>query len=99
MNIQKTQEGQNVVLKLAGRLDTDTAPALETAVKEGLDGVTSLRFDFSNLEYISSAGLRILLMAQKLMNKQGSMVIFGTNEGIDEIFEMTGFSDILTIEK
>lgn len=99
MDIQKIQEGQNLILKLEGRLDTDTAPALETIVKDGLTGVTSLRFDFSNLDYVSSAGLRILLMVQKIMNKQGSMVIFGTNEGIDEIFEMTGFSEILTIEK
>lgn len=99
MNIQKTQEGQELVLALDGRLDTDTAPLLEAEIKEGLAGVSALRFDFTNLAYLSSAGLRVLLLAQKTMNKQGSMVIFGTNEGIDEIFEMTGFSEILTIEK
>ena len=85
-------------LVLSGRLDTITAPQLEAELKKNIDGITSLLFDFSDLEYLSSAGLRVLLAAQKVMNKQGSMVIKNVNDTIMEIFEVTGFADILTIK-
>ena len=98
MNIVKTNEGAKLTLALEGRLDTTTAPQLEAEVKGALAGVTELVMDFSQLEYLSSAGLRVLLAAQKAMNKQGSMVIRHVNETIMEVFEVTGFSDILTIE-
>ena len=98
LNIGKEKNGNELKLALEGRLDTTTAPQLEAEVKEGLDGIESLVFDFENLEYISSAGLRMLLFAQKTMNKQGSMVVKNCSEEIREIFEVTGFSDILTIE-
>ena len=98
MNIVKTSEGTKLTLALEGRLDTTTAPQLEAEVKGALAGVTELVMDFSQLEYLSSAGLRVLLAAQKAMNKQGSMVIRHVNETILEIFEVTGFLDILTIE-
>ena len=98
LNILKTQEGNKLTVTLEGRLDTTTAPQLETEVKESLSGVESLVFDFAKLEYVSSAGLRVLLSAQKIMNKQGSMVVKNSSEEVKEIFEVTGFSDILTIE-
>lgn len=98
LNIGKTQNGTELTLTLEGRLDTTTAPELETEVKENLNGIESLIFDMATLEYISSAGLRVLLSAQKIMNKQGSMVIRNSSEEVNEIFEVTGFSDILTIE-
>ena len=98
MTINKNQNGSDLKIKLEGRLDTTTAPQLDEELKSSLDGITSLEFDFSNLEYISSAGLRVLLSAQKVMNKQGSMVIKNVNDEINEIFEVTGFVDILTIE-
>ena len=98
MTINKELNGNDLLIGLEGRLDTTTAPQLEEALKSAIDGITSLKFDFSKLEYISSAGLRVLLSAQKTMNKQGSMVITGANETIMEVFEVTGFSDILTIE-
>ena len=98
LNIEKTQNGNELTVVLEGRLDTTTAPQLETEVKESLSGVEKLIFDFAKLEYISSAGLRVLLSAQKIMNKQGSMVVKNSSEEIKEIFEVTGFSDILTIE-
>ena len=97
LNINKTVENGKIVFKPEGRLDTVTAPQLEEALKE-LDAVTSLTFDFEKLEYISSAGLRVLLSAQKMMNRQGEMKLCNVNETIMEIFEVTGFSDILTIE-
>ncbi|MBE5845524.1 MAG: STAS domain-containing protein [Butyrivibrio sp.] len=97
MTINKTANGNELVIALAGRLDTTTAPQLDEEVK-AIDGVTKLVFDFAALEYISSAGLRVLLSAQKIMNKQGSMVIKNVNEEIREIFDVTGFIDILTIE-
>ena len=81
-----------------GRLDTTTAPELEAVIKENLAGVTNLVMDFAELEYLSSAGLRVILSAQKTMNKQGEMVIRNVNETINEVFEITGFIDILTIE-
>lgn len=98
MNILKTSEGTKLTLALEGRLDTTTAPQLEAEVKGALAGVTQLVLDFAQLEYLSSAGLRVLLAAQKLMNKQGEMVIRHVNETIAEVFEVTGFSDILTVE-
>ncbi|MEG0392068.1 MAG: STAS domain-containing protein [Anaerovoracaceae bacterium] len=98
MVIEKTTGEGTLNLKLNGRLDTTTAPQLEGEVKENLEGVTHLTFDFSGLEYLSSAGLRVLLSAQKIMNKQGSMVISNVNDTIMEVFEVTGFVDILTLE-
>lgn len=97
MIIAKTQEGSKLTLALEGRLDTTTAPQLEEEIKGGLAGVTGLALDFSRLEYLSSAGLRVILAAQKIMNKQGEMVVCHANETILEVFEVTGFSDILTI--
>ena len=96
MTIAKTREGGKLTLALEGRLDTTTAPQLEAEVKH-LDGVTELVLDFEKLEYLSSAGLRVILAAQNTMNRQGTMVIRQVNETIMEVFEVTGFVDILTI--
>ena len=98
MIINKTRNDNELQIALEGRLDTTTSPELEAAMKESLDGVTVLTFDFSKLEYISSAGLRVLLSMQKIMNKQGSMKLTHVGEVIMEIFEVTGFTEILTIE-
>lgn len=98
LNINKKIENGKVVFTPEGRLDTVTAPQMDSAVKEVLPGLCELTFDFKNLEYISSAGLRMLLSAQKAMNNQGKMKLCNVNETIMEIFEVTGFSDILTIE-
>lgn len=98
MTIEKNSDGSKLTLALEGRLDTVTTPSLEAELKQSLNDVTELVFDFSKLEYISSAGLRVLLSAQKTMNKQGSMVIRHVNETIMEVFEVTGFIDILSIE-
>lgn len=98
MTINKTAEAGKLTLALEGRLDTGTAPQLEAELKSSLDGVTTLVLDFTGLEYISSAGLRVLLGAQKVMSKQGGMVIRNVNEVISEVFEVTGFVDILNIE-
>ena len=98
MTINKKSEGEKLTLTLSGRLDTNTSPALEAELKHSVDGVKELIFDFSDVEYISSAGLRILLAAQKVMNRQGSMKLIGVNDDVMEVFEITGFSDILTIE-
>lgn len=98
MTINKTKTGSELTVALEGRLDTTTAPQLDSFLKEELPGVTDLTFDFSQLDYISSAGLRILLSAQKVMNRQGSMKIVNVSEILMEIFEVTGFVDILTIE-
>ena len=98
MTINKTANGNELTIALEGRLDTTTAPQLDDELKTALNGVEKLEFNFEKLEYISSAGLRVLLSAQKVMNKQGSMVIKNVNEEIQEIFEVTGFVDILTIE-
>lgn len=97
MNIIKQQQASALTIQLEGRLDTATAPQLEAEIRE-LDGVTELTVDLAALEYLSSAGLRVLLAAQKIMNKQGRMVVCHVNETIMEIFEVTGFIDILTIE-
>ena len=98
MTITKTRNAGNLTLAVEGRLDTTTAPDLEKELKASLAGVTDLTMDFAKLEYISSAGLRVLLSAQKQMNKQGSMVVRNVNEIVQEVFEVTGFADILTIE-
>ena len=98
MVINKTQNGTTLNIALEGRLDTTTAPQLEAELKSDLADVTSLVMDFEKLEYISSAGLRVLLSAQKIMNKQGEMKLIHVNDVINEIFEVTGFSDILNIE-
>lgn len=98
MDMQLTQNGSALTVALKGRLDTMTAPELEKRLKDALGGVEELIFDLEALEYISSAGLRVLLSAQKTMNRQGSMKVLHPNEIISEIFEVTGFSDILTIE-
>ncbi len=98
MTINKTTEGSKLTLVLEGRLDTTTAPELEAVVKSDLEGMTQVVMDFEKLDYLSSAGLRVILAAQKIMNKQGSMVICHVNETIMEVFEVTGFSDILTIK-
>ena len=98
LNIEKKSEGKNLSFVLSGRLDSRTAPDLEKEVKDNIEGVEKLDFDFADLAYISSAGLRVLLSAQKIMNKQGKMVVKNCSDEIKEIFEVTGFSDILTIE-
>lgn len=98
MTIDKKLNGSALCVALEGRLDTTTAPELESELKASLGGVTELTFDFEKLDYISSAGLRVLLSAQKIMTKQGAMKIVHVNEMIMEVFEVTGFSDILTIE-
>lgn len=97
MNITKKAEGSQLCIALEGRLDTTTAPELEKELNSSLEGVTELTFDMAGLDYLSSAGLRILLGAQKTMNKQGSMEVIHVNETIMEIFEVTGFADILTV--
>lgn len=98
MNIIKNTEGKTLNIALEGRLDTTTAPQLEAELKQSIADNTELDLDFGKLEYISSAGLRVLLAAQKVMNKQGKMVIRNVNDVISEVFEVTGFADILTIE-
>ena len=98
MTIEKTTNGNKLTIELAGRLDTTTAPKLETELKQNISGVEELVLDLAALEYLSSAGLRVLLSAQKVMNRQGSMVVKHVNETIMEIFEVTGFVDVLTIE-
>lgn len=92
------KNGGNLSLTVCGRLDTVTAPQLEEQIKENINGVTALVFVCDGLDYISSAGLRVLLSAQKIMSRQGSMVLRGVNSSVREIFDVTGFSDFLTIE-
>ena len=98
MMIYKERNENALTVTLEGRLDTSTAPVLERTLKDSLGGVSELTLDFAGLEYISSAGLRVLLAAQKTMNEQGSMKLINVDEIIMEILEVTGFSDILTIE-
>lgn len=97
MEIGIEKSGNTLEIKLTDRLDTVTSPQLEEKLKKELEGVTELRFDFTELEYISSAGLRVLLAASKKMKKQGKMEIHHVNEEVMEVFTITGFSDILTI--
>lgn len=98
MTINKEIQEKSLTLAVEGRVDTMTAPDLEKEIKESIEGIEELTFDFSKLEYISSAGLRVLLSAQKIMNKQGTMKVIHADGPIMEIFEVTGFTDILTIE-
>ncbi len=98
MNIVKNLEGTTLTLALEGRLDTTTSPQLEILLNAELDGIVELVFDFAKLDYLSSAGLRVLLAAQKRMNKQGSMKLRNVNATIKEVFEITGFADFLTFE-
>ena len=98
MKITKKQDGSALVIALEGRLDTTTAPELEAELKTCLDGITDLMLDLTNLDYISSAGLRVLLSAHKTMMKQGQMKVTNASEIVREVFDVTGFSDILNIE-
>ena len=98
MNINKKQDGSTLTVALEGRLDTVTAPQLEGDLRSSVNGVTELVFDLEKLDYVSSAGLRVLLSAQKVMKRQGDMVIRNVKPEIMEIFDVTGFSDILNIE-
>ena len=98
MNIDKIQNGSELTIELEGRLDTVSAPSLEAELKKDINGVQTLIFDFAKLEYLSSAGLRVLLASQKVMNRQGEMRIRNVNSTISDIFEVTGFSEILTVE-
>ena len=98
MIIEKNLNGTELTIVITGRLDTTTAPQLEAEFKQSVAGVEKLVLDFTSLEYLSSAGLRVLLAVQKVMNKQGEMIIKNVNDTINEIFEVTGFVDILTIE-
>ena len=97
MTITKKQAGTALTIALEGRLDTNTAPQLDAELKSSLGGVTELTLDFEKLVYLSSAGLRTVLFAQKQMNRQGSMKVCHVNETIMEVFKLTGFSNILTI--
>ena len=98
MTIEKKINGEALTLIVSGRLDTQTAPELEKELDSVLADIKELTFDFANLEYVSSAGLRVILKAQKAMNTQGSMKLTGVNESIMEVFDITGFLDILTIQ-
>ncbi len=98
MEILKEKNDSTLVLSLAGRLDTVTAPDLEAELDASAEDITELVFDFEKLDYISSAGLRVLLGAQKRMNRQGQMTVKNVNADIKEVFEITGFCDILTIQ-
>lgn len=99
MIINKDINGSKMKIALEGRLDTTTSPQLETEIKNNINGINELDVDFTNLSYISSAGLRVLLSAQKIMNKQGKMTIRNANADIMDVFEVTGFIDILNIEE
>ncbi len=98
MEILKDKNGGTLTISLSGRLDTLSAPRFEEELKASISGITELVLDLANLEYMSSAGLRILLSAQKTMNTQGKMIVKNVNDTIMEIFEVTGFIDIITIE-
>ena len=98
MTIDKKVNGTAMEIAIEGRLDTMTCPQLEDELKTSLDGITDLTLDFSALEYISSAGLRVLLSSHKAMMSKGGMKIVHVNDVVQEVFEVTGFSDILTIE-
>lgn len=98
MKINKNKEGSTLTVSLEGRLDTTTSPELSKELDTALEGVKKLVFDLTSLEYISSSGLRVLLSAQKTMNTAGEMIVCGVSQDILEIFDVTGFSDFLTIE-
>ena len=97
MNVTLDKNGSTLKVSVSGRLDTTTAPELEKALSTQLEGIESLTLDFAELAYISSAGLRVLLALQKIMNRQGQMVVTHVNENIMEVFDVTGFVDVLTI--
>ena len=97
MTLTRNQDGEKLTVAAEGRLDTTTAPQMEAELSD-LTGISELVLDFAQLEYNSSAGLRVLLAAQKKMNTQGNMVIRNVNDTIMEVFEITGFADILTVE-
>lgn len=99
MIITKTKEGNSLTVALEGRMDANSAPQLDEALKEEMDGITELTIDLKKLAYTSSAGLRVLLSAQKTMNKKGGMVIRNVSDAIMEIFDMVGFTDLLNIEE
>ncbi|MBQ7699042.1 MAG: STAS domain-containing protein [Clostridia bacterium] len=99
MTVTKTKNDNVLTVAVNGRLDTTTAPELEAQLRSVIDGVTLLTFDLTDLEYISSAGLRVLMWAQRIMNSQGEMKVCNVNETVEEIFDITGFSEILTIVK
>ena len=99
MKVILNKNGSSLDVKVTERLDTTTAPQLEKELSTQLDGVKSLTLDFSELNYVSSAGLRVLLSLQKIMNKQGEMVVRNVNENIMEVFDITGFVDVLNIEQ
>ena len=98
MKISKNMNGTSLTVALEGRLDTTTAPELEQALKDGMDAANALTLDFSKLDYISSAGLRVLLSAHKAMSKKGGMKVVNANEMVNKVFDVTGFADILNIE-
>ena len=98
MTISKKLDGDKLIIALEGRLDTVSAPDLEKEAQKSLDGVKELIFDFEKLEYISSAGLRVLLTIQKMMSDKGTMKVTNANDIVKEVFEVTGFGDIITIE-
>lgn len=97
MTLTQKQEDSKLTIAVEGRIDTKTAPELEKTLRASLDGITELVFDLAKTVYISSAGLRVLLIAQKQMNKQGEMKVAHVNADLMEIFEVTGFTEILTI--
>lgn len=98
MTINSNQDGKKLTVTLEGRLDTVTAPDLEAELNKYMDSIDELVIDFTGIEYISSAGLRVLLMAHKAMSPKGGMKICGVGDIVREVFDVTGFSDILTIE-
>lgn len=98
LNINLKNEEKNLNVILSGRLDTNTSPELEEKVKNNINNIEELVFDLKDLSYVSSAGLRVFLLAQKIMNKQGKMIVKNVSEEVKEIFTITGFSDILTLE-
>lgn len=98
MTINQQKNGTELVIKVEGRLDTTTAPELDAVVGSELDDITALTFDFEGLDYISSAGLRVILVAIKKMNKQGTLEIVNANELVKEVFDVTGFADMVTIK-
>ncbi|MDY3862952.1 MAG: STAS domain-containing protein [Eubacteriales bacterium] len=98
MTVNQIPEGKKLTIVVSGRLDTNSSPKLEAVLRQSVSGVTELVFDFSGVEYLSSAGLRVLLAAQKVMNRQRSMKLIGVSADVMEVFEITGFSDILTVE-
>ena len=98
MKIEKNRQGAELTVQLDGRLDTVSAPDFEAVVKNELAGVETFVLDLKKLQYTSSAGLRVILLAQKTMNKQGEMILKNVEETVMEVFEMTGLSDLLTIE-